>query len=146
MFPGDVDAYLENLDERREHDKRLNAATLMAKRKQLEQFIASNRANANTASQARSKAKQLEKLELVEVAGDEARVHFSFPAGRAAARDPRCGTENLAIGYDGPHRGRRHPRGDRARRPGRRGRRQRPGQDDLPAHDLRVAPREGRPA
>lgn len=98
MFPGDVDAYLENLEERREHDMRLNSAT-MAKRKQLEQFIASNRANANTASQARSKAKQLERLELVEVAGDEATVHFSFPEV-----EPRKGTavrtDNLAIGYE----------------------------------------------
>lgn len=97
MFPGDVDAYLANLDERREHDLRANAATL-AKRKQLETFIAKNRANANTASQARSKAKQLERLELVEVAGEEAQVNFSFPAV-----PPRQGTalrcENLSIGY-----------------------------------------------
>ncbi|QDT67442.1 putative ABC transporter ATP-binding protein YheS [Planctomycetes bacterium MalM25] len=98
MFPGDVDAYLENLDERREHDKRLNSAT-MSKRKQLEQFIASNRANANTASQARNKAKQLERLELVEVAGDEARVHFSFPRIEPR-KGPAVRTENLAIGYE----------------------------------------------
>lgn len=98
MFPGDVDAYLENLDERREHDKRLNSAT-MAKRKQLEQFIASNRANANTASQARSKAKQLEKLNLVEVAGEEARVHFSFPRIEPR-KGPAVRTDNLAIGYE----------------------------------------------
>ncbi|MEQ8848527.1 ABC-F family ATP-binding cassette domain-containing protein [Botrimarina sp.] len=98
MFPGDVDAYLENLEERREHDKRLNATTL-AKRRQLEQFIASNRANANTASQARSKAKQLEKLELVEVAGEEGRVHFSFPQVEPR-KGPAVRTEGLAIGYD----------------------------------------------
>ncbi|MEN0109969.1 MAG: ABC-F family ATP-binding cassette domain-containing protein [Planctomycetota bacterium] len=98
MFPGDVDRYLENLAERREHDRRSNAATL-AKRKQLEQFIASNRANANTASQARSKAKQLERLELVEVAGDEATVHFSFPAVEPR-RGPAVRTDALAIGYE----------------------------------------------
>lgn len=97
MFPGDVDSYLENLAERREHDQRVNAATL-TKRKQLESFINKNRANANTASQARSKAKQLERLELVDVRGEEATVHFSFPA-----TEPRQGTalrtEQLAIGY-----------------------------------------------
>lgn len=98
MFPGDVDSYLDNLEERRDHDKRLNATTL-AKRRQLEQFIASNRANANTASQARSKAKQLEKLELVEVAGDEARVHFSFPKIEPR-KGPAVRTEGLAIGYE----------------------------------------------
>jgi len=97
MFPGDVESYLENLAERREHDQRVNAATL-TKRKQLESFINKNRANANTASQARNKAKQLERLQLVEVQGEEARVHFGFPA-----IDPRQGTalrtEQLAIGY-----------------------------------------------
>ncbi len=98
MFPGDVDRYLSNLAERREHDQRLNAATA-SKRKQLEQFIASNRANANTASQARSKAKQLERLEMVEVAGEEASVNFTFPKVT-----PRQGTAvraiNLVIGYE----------------------------------------------
>ncbi|MEM8946429.1 MAG: ABC-F family ATP-binding cassette domain-containing protein [Planctomycetota bacterium] len=97
MYPGDVDSYLENLAERREHDQRVNAATL-TKRKQLEAFINKNRANANTASQARSKAKQLERLELVEVQGEEASVAFSFPVV-----DPRQGialrTEQLSIGY-----------------------------------------------
>jgi ATP-binding cassette subfamily F protein 3 len=97
MFPGDVDAYLENVAERREHDRRVNAAT-MSKRKQLETFIAKNRANASTASQARSKSKQLEKLKLIEVAGAEATVRFSFPEVQ-----PRQGTalrtEQMAIGY-----------------------------------------------
>jgi ATP-binding cassette, subfamily F, member 3 len=99
LFPGDVDSYLENLAERREHDLRVNAATL-TKRKQLETFINKNRANANTASQARSKAKQLERLELIQVQGQEATVHFSFPKS-----DVRQGTalrtEQLSIGYPG---------------------------------------------
>ncbi len=97
MFSGDIDAYLENLDERKEHNRRVNAATL-TKRKQLESFINKNRANANTASQARSKAKQLERLELLEVQGEDATVRFSFPAVQ-----PRQGaalrTDQLAIGY-----------------------------------------------
>jgi ATP-binding cassette, subfamily F, member 3 len=97
LFPGDVDAYLANIEERREHERRVNAAT-MAKRKQLETFIAKNRANASTASQARSKGKLLEKLTLVEVVGAEASVRFSFPEVQ-----PRQGTalrtEQLAIGY-----------------------------------------------
>lgn len=97
MFPGDVDAYLTNLDERREHDQRVNAATA-AKRKQLERFIAENRANANTASQARSKAKQLGRLEMIEVAGEEARVRFAFPKVEPR-QGPALRTENLVIGY-----------------------------------------------
>ncbi|TWT89001.1 putative ABC transporter ATP-binding protein YheS [Pseudobythopirellula maris] len=97
MYPGDVDGFLANLDERREHDRRLNAATL-AKRKQLETFINKNRANANTASQARNKAKQLDRLELVEVAGDEATVGFSFPQVEPR-KGPALRTDNMTIGY-----------------------------------------------
>lgn len=97
MFPGDVDAYLENLAERRDHDLRVNAATL-TKRKQLETFINKNRANANTASQARSKAKQLERLELIEVQGQEATVRFSFPESEVR-QGTALRTEQLAIGY-----------------------------------------------
>ena len=98
-YPGDIDAYLTHLDERQKHDRRVNETTL-AKRKQLESFIAKNRANANTASQARSKAKQLSRLELVAIAAEESRVRFSFPnvpAGRGTA----LRTEELAIGYPG---------------------------------------------
>jgi len=97
MYPGDVDRFLENLAERREHDHRVNAATL-TKRKQLEAFINKNRANANTASQARSKAKQLERLKLVEVQGDEAEVRFSFPDIQPR-QGPALRTEQLSIGY-----------------------------------------------
>lgn len=97
MFPGDVDGYLDNLEERREHDVRKNAATA-TKRKQLEKFIAENRANANTASQARSKAKQLERLQMVEIAGEEAKVHFSFPKVEAR-KGPAVRAVDVAIGY-----------------------------------------------
>jgi ATP-binding cassette subfamily F protein 3 len=97
MFPGDVDAYLENVEERREHDRRVNATTL-AKRRQLETFIIKNRGSPNTASQARSKAKQLERLKLIDVEGPESAVRFRFPEV-----EPRQGaalrTAHLAIGY-----------------------------------------------
>jgi len=96
-FPGDVDTYLENLAERREHDRRVNVATL-SKRKQLETFINKNRANANTASQARSKAKQLERLEVVHVQGEEASVRFGFPEVQVR-QGPALRTDQLAIGY-----------------------------------------------
>jgi len=97
LFSGDVEAYLENLAERREHDRRVNAATL-AKRKQLETFITKNRANANTASQARSKTKQLERLALVDVQGEEGSVRFRFPDVQPR-QGPALRIEQLAIGY-----------------------------------------------
>jgi len=99
MFPGKISDFLEFREERREHDRRVNA-TVIAKQKQLKQFIDKNRANASTASQARSKAKQLEKLQTVEIAVDEPTVNI-----RAPRVQPRQGTamrcEKLAIGYPG---------------------------------------------
>src|SRR6476660_1194404 len=47
MYPGKIDAFLEYQEERREHDERSNVAT-MAKRRQLEEFIAKNKARAST--------------------------------------------------------------------------------------------------
>ena len=61
-------------------------ATVAAKQKQLKRFIDKNRAGANTASQARSKAKQLERLELTDVAADEATATI-----RAPRVEPRSG-------------------------------------------------------
>ncbi len=97
MFPGKIDAFLEYREERREHDRRVNA-TVIAKQKQLRRFIEKNRANASTASQARSKAKQLEKLQTTEIEVDEPTVHI-----RAPRVEPRQGNvvrcDDLAIGY-----------------------------------------------
>jgi ATP-binding cassette subfamily F protein 3 len=99
MFPGKVDGFLEYQAERREHDLRVNA-TVLAKKRQLEEFINKNRARASTATQARSKSKQLEKLELTEIEMDEpsAVVH-------APIVDPRKGAAlrctGVSIGYRG---------------------------------------------
>ncbi|MFO1020351.1 MAG: ABC-F family ATP-binding cassette domain-containing protein [Planctomycetales bacterium] len=97
MFPGKIDAFLEYQQDRREHDERSNAAVL-AKRKHLEEFIAKNKARASTATRARSKSKQLEKLETVDIAADEPTARI-----RAPQVEPRQGAalrcRNLAIGY-----------------------------------------------
>lgn len=97
MFPGKIDAFLDYQIEQREHLERSNAAVL-SKRRHLETFIAKNKARASTATQARSKAKQLEKLELAEIDADESTV-----AIRAPQIEPRQGPAlrcvDLAIGY-----------------------------------------------
>ncbi len=96
-FPGKVDAYLQFVKERREHDERSNDA-IMAKRRHLEDFIARNKARASTAKLAQSKSKMLEKLETTEVMGDEPTVRI-----RAPRIEPRKGIalrcNDLAIGY-----------------------------------------------
>ena len=86
MYPGKIDAYLVNQREQRERDERTNA-TVLAKRRHLEEFIAKNKARASTATRARSKSKQLEKLELVEVLGDEPTPQR--PASGLGSRRPR---------------------------------------------------------
>jgi ATP-binding cassette subfamily F protein 3 len=97
MFPGNVDAYQANVEERREHDRRVNATTL-TKRRQLETFIAKNRAKASTASQAKSKAKQLERLKTVHIEVPESSVHFRFP-DIEPRQGPAARTKHLDIGY-----------------------------------------------
>ena len=98
LFPADIETYVAHKAERREHDERVNATT-EAKRKQLETFIAKNRANANTASQARSKKKQLERLNTLELETDEKTVRFHVPeANIRRGTAMRC--ENLGIGYE----------------------------------------------
>src|SRR3954470_14222415 len=96
-FPGKVEAFLEFQRENRERDERANAA-VMAKRRHLEDFIARNKARAATAGLAQSKDKALEKIELVEVVGDEPTAHI-----RAPRVEPRKGIalrcRDLAIGY-----------------------------------------------
>lgn len=97
LYPGTVDAYLEFQDEQRLHDERVNA-TVMAKRRQLQTFIDKNRGRPSTASQARSKAKQLRRLEVKEIEGPESTVRIRLPE-----IEPRRGTallcRDLAIGY-----------------------------------------------
>jgi len=97
MYPGKIDAYLNYQAEQHEHLVRSNAA-ILAKRRDLETFIAKNKARASTATQARSKTKQLERLELAEIAVDEPTACI-----RAPQVEPRNGAafrcRELAIGY-----------------------------------------------
>ena len=97
MYPGKIAKFLEYQKERREQAIRENVS-VMAKQKQLEKFIAKNKAGANTASQARSKQKQLDRLKLNEVSTDERTAYIQAPIV-----DPRQGAavrcEELVIGY-----------------------------------------------
>jgi ATP-binding cassette subfamily F protein 3 len=97
MYPGKIESFLVFQAERREHDERVNAA-VQAKQKHLQKFIDKNRARASTASQARSKGKQLERLQTVEIAED-----LPTASIRAPIVTPRNGPAvrmiDLAIGY-----------------------------------------------
>jgi ATP-binding cassette subfamily F protein 3 len=99
LHPGPVDDYLVHQRERKLTLERTNAS-ILSKKRDLEEFIARNRARASTASQAKSKAKQLAKLEeeLEEIALDPPTAAIRCPEvvpRRGAA--VRC--RELAIGY-----------------------------------------------
>ena len=97
MYPGKIDAYLNYQQEQHEHVVRSNAA-IQAKRRDLEVFIAKNKARASTATQARSKSKQLERLELADVAADEPTACIRAPqVEQRNGAAFRC--RDLAIGY-----------------------------------------------
>jgi ATP-binding cassette subfamily F protein 3 len=97
MYPGPIEAHLQNVEEQRIRDEKTNQ-TIVAKQRQLQRFIDKNRANANTASQARNKAKQLERLQTTEIASDLPTANV-----RAPIVEPRQGPAlrclNLTIGY-----------------------------------------------
>ncbi|WP_417740159.1 ABC-F family ATP-binding cassette domain-containing protein [Rosistilla oblonga] len=98
MYPGKIEAFLKYQEERREHDLRVNSAVL-AKQKQLQTFIDKNRANASTASQARSKQKQLERLQTVEIEVDLPTVHIRAPIIDNPRQGPAVRCLDLSIGY-----------------------------------------------
>ncbi len=115
----------------------------MAKQRHLEDFIARNKARASTAKLAQSKAKQLERLELTEIASDEPTARI-----RAPRVEPRKGSA-LRCRESGHRLSRtadrlRRRTGDRSRLARRHRRRQRSGQDDVSADHRRLAQAAGR--
>lgn len=99
MYPGKIEAFLVYQAERREHDERVNAA-VQAKQKHLQKFIDKNRARASTASQARSKGKQLERLQTIEIAEDLPTASIRAPIV-VPRNGPAVRMIDLSIGYPG---------------------------------------------
>ncbi len=97
MYPGQIEEFLQYQEERREHDVRINAA-IETKQKQLKRFIDKNRANASTASQAKSKSKQLDRLQTLDIEADEAIAHIRCPIVEPR-KGPAVRCEEVAIGY-----------------------------------------------
>lgn len=67
----------------------------------LETFIAKNKARVATTNMAKSRQRQLDKMERVEKVTDKVKPNFSFSEARASSRFV-VETENLVIGYDEP--------------------------------------------
>lgn len=97
LYPGKIEPYLQKLEEDKVRDERTNAAVI-AKQKQLQRFIEKNKARATSASQARSKQKQLDRLQTKEIEADLPTASIKAPVV-----DPRQGPAvrciDLSIGY-----------------------------------------------
>lgn len=96
-YPGSVDAYLEQKRQRAELAARANV-NVAARMRQLQTFIDKNRAGANTASQARNKQKQLDRLELIEIDSPESTAGMRLPPVETRA-GVAVECAELAIGY-----------------------------------------------
>lgn len=98
MYPGKIGPYLEKLEEDKIRDQRTNAA-VVAKQKQLQRFIEKNKARATSASQARSKQKQLDRLQTIDIESDLPTAHVKAPVVEPR-QGPAVRCIDLAIGYE----------------------------------------------
>jgi len=97
IIPGNTHKFYEQLksdDERYEKEK----ASQDKKRKELEEFIAKNKARASTAALAQSKAKQLEKMEQMDDLGFDATLKFDFTFQETPAK-VLLDVKELSFGY-----------------------------------------------
>jgi ATP-binding cassette subfamily F protein 3 len=107
VYSGNYDFYLRERARRRE--------ILLASKKrqdqrirQIEDFIARNRVRKDRARQAQSRMKMLDKIERIEVAGEEKKVRFSFPQPGRSGQDvmrldgvtKRYGSKTIYSGLD----------------------------------------------
>lgn len=97
LFPGNVDAFLTFQEQQREITERSNAV-IKAKMEQLEVFIAKKKAHAGTATQAKNKQMQLDRLQLTEIEKAEKTVRMKVPQVEARS-GPALRCDNLDIGY-----------------------------------------------
>jgi ATP-binding cassette subfamily F protein 3 len=97
MYPGKIGPYLDQLEEQKVRLERTNAA-VVSKQKQLQRFIDKNRARATTASQARSKQKQLDRLQVQEIEADLPTANIKAPVVEPR-QGPAVRCIDLAIGY-----------------------------------------------
>jgi ATP-binding cassette subfamily F protein 3 len=99
LYPGTVVEYLIFKEEQERHAASHNK-NILAKKKQLEDFVLRFRAKATKASQARSAMKKIEKLKTIDTAHSLENVRIKIPpVEKIALRAFRC--RDLAIGYPG---------------------------------------------
>ncbi|MBI4313760.1 MAG: ABC-F family ATP-binding cassette domain-containing protein [Candidatus Omnitrophica bacterium] len=97
LYPGTVEEYLTFKAEQETQAVSYNKG-VEAKRKQLQKFVDRFRAKASKASQARSKMKQIERLQTIDISKETSRAHMKIPpVAPRSGQAFRC--EQLGIGY-----------------------------------------------
>lgn len=99
-YKGDYDNFVKVNELEREQLK--NSFVKQQKEiKKLEVFVAKNSARASTSSMAKSRQKQLEKIDRIEIVNDDQKIDFTFLEARAPSKII-FETKDLVIGYDKP--------------------------------------------
>jgi len=99
-YSGNYDFFLENY----ELKKKQSEAAFKKQQKEiaeLEEFVARNKARAATANLARSRQKQLDKMDRITIAREKVKPEFSFQEDRTTGRIV-ISAKDLVIGYDSP--------------------------------------------
>ncbi|NLK29385.1 MAG: ABC-F family ATP-binding cassette domain-containing protein [Clostridiales bacterium] len=99
-YVGDYDKFMEVYEMKK---SQLEAAHKRQQKeiKELEDFVARNKARVSTRNMAMSRQKKLDKMEIIELAKEKPKPEFNFREARAASRYI-FQTENLVIGYEEP--------------------------------------------
>ena len=97
-YKGNYSKYVEDKEERRRIDK-ASYDNQQAQIRQTMRFVERFRAKSTKARQVQSKLKQLDRLELVELAEEEHSIKFSFPPAPHSGRDVLM-AEAIAKSYD----------------------------------------------
>ena len=97
-YKGNYTKYVEDKEERRRIEK-ASYDNQQAQIRQTMRFVERFRAKSTKARQVQSKLKQLDRLELVELAEEEHSINFSFPPAPHSGRDVLM-VESIAKSYD----------------------------------------------
>lgn len=97
LFPGNVEEYFTFKEEQRRQIESANK-TIEAKRRQLQNFVDRFKAKASKATQAKSKMKQIAKLQTIAVEHDASTVNIRIPAVEAK-KGIALYCDDLEVGY-----------------------------------------------
>ncbi len=99
VYKGNYSYYIREKEERRGIEKS-SYDNQQAKIKQTMRFVERFRSKSTKAKQVQSRVKRMEKMEIIELEGDEQQIRFTFPPAPSSGRDV-LQVENLSKSYQG---------------------------------------------